>query len=158
MRLLKDSGIDKVVLCAGYQGQSLREYAGDGHRFGLTVEYSFDGPVLLGTAGAVKRALPLLGGDFFVLYGHSYLPCDYRAVAESFRAAGKQGLMTVFHNEGQWDTSNVELSDRGDILAYSKKNLTPRMHHIDYGLGAFRASAFDRVPSETAFDLSDVYQ
>lgn len=158
MRLLKNSGIERVVLCAGHHGQSLRDFAGDGSRFGLAVEYSFDGPVLLGTAGAVKQALPLLGDVFFVLYGDSYLPCDYRAVAESFHAAGKQGLMTVFHNEGHWDTSNVEISDHGDILAYDKKNLTPRMRHIDYGLGVFRASAFDRVPPETIFDLAEVYQ
>ena len=158
LRLLKGSGIERVVLCAGHHSQSLCEYAGDGSRFGVTVEYSFDGPVLLGTAGAVKRALPRLGDEFFVLYGDSYLPCNYRAVAKSFRVAGKQGLMTVFQNEGNWDTSNVEVSDRGEILAYDKKNLTPRMRHIDYGLGIFRASAFDRVPPETVFDLAHLYQ
>jgi NDP-sugar pyrophosphorylase family protein len=158
LRLLKNSGIEKTVLCVGHHGQSLRDFVGDGRQFGLKVEYSFDGPSLLGTAGAIKRALPLLGCEFFVLYGDSYLPCDYRAVAESFRAAGKQGLMTVFRNEGNWDTSNVEMSDRGEIVAYDKKNLTPRMRHIDYGLGVFRASAFDRVPPETVFDLATIYQ
>ena len=35
--------------------------------------YSFDGDVLLGTGGALRRALPLLGETFFVLYGDSYL-------------------------------------------------------------------------------------
>ena len=48
---------------------------GDGSDFGLDVVYSFDGPELLGTAGAVKRALVLLGPAFFVLYGDSYLTC-----------------------------------------------------------------------------------
>ena len=48
--------------------------------------YSFDGPELRGTGGAVHQALPLLGETFFVLYGDSYLPCDYRAVEEAFVA------------------------------------------------------------------------
>ena len=158
LRLLKASGVEKVVLLVGHYGESLRDYAGDGGRFGLTVEYSFDGPVLLGTAGAVRQALPLLGDEFFVLYGDSYLPCDYRAVARCFHAAGKQALMTVFRNEGQWDTSNVEISDGGTIRVYDKKNPNPRMHYIDYGLGAFRASAFSRVLPATFFDLAELYQ
>ena len=76
LRLLRDSGIERAVLCAGYLGEMTREYVGDGARFGLRVEFSFDGPRLLGTAGAIARALPLLGEAFFVLYGDSYLPCD----------------------------------------------------------------------------------
>lgn len=146
-----------MVLCVGRFGEMLRDYAGDGSRFELDIEYSFDGSVLLGTAGAVKQAIPLLGEEFFVLYGDSYLPCDYRAVAHSFRETLKQGLMTVFRNEGRWDTSNVEMSG-GTIRAYDKKNRTPAMQYIDYGLSAFRASAFDRVPLATFFDLANLYQ
>src|SRR5579859_811445 len=107
LRLLKDSGIERVVLCVGHLSRSLCDYAGDGSRFGLTVEYSFDGQVLLGTAGAVKRALPLLGDEFFVLYGDSYLPVEYRPVAEFFHRSGKPGCMTVYRNAGRYDTSNV---------------------------------------------------
>src|ERR1039458_384319 len=59
LRLLKESGIDRAVLCVGHHGDMLRDYAGDGGRFGLSVEYSWDGPDPLGTAGAVRKALPL---------------------------------------------------------------------------------------------------
>jgi NDP-sugar pyrophosphorylase family protein len=158
LRLLKASGVEKVVLCAGHYGESLRDYTGDGKRFGLTVDYSFDGPALLGTAGAIRQALPLLGHEFFVIYGDSYLPCDYRTIANRFQAFRKQALMSVFQNDGQWDTSNVELSDEGAILAYEKKNRNPRMRHIDYGLGAFRALAFSRVPANESFDLAELYR
>ena len=76
------------------------------------MEYSFDGDKLLGTAGAVLQALPLLGDSFFVLYGDSYLVCDYAAAAKEFRTSGKLALMTVFRNEGKWDTSNVEFDGK----------------------------------------------
>jgi NDP-sugar pyrophosphorylase family protein len=158
LRLLKESGIDRAVLCVGHHGDMLRDYAGDGGRFGLSVEYSWDGPYPLGTAGAVRKALPLLGDEFFVMYGDSYLPCDYRTVERRFHESGKQGLMTVFRNEGRWDRSNVEMSDVGSVRVYDKKNSTPAMRHIDYGLGVFRASAFDRAPTEGAFDLAALYQ
>jgi NDP-sugar pyrophosphorylase family protein len=97
--------------------------------------------------------LPKLGESFFVMYGDSYLPCDYAAVEQEFSRCGKLGVMTVFRNDGQWDTSNVEFED-GRILAYSKKNRTSRMQYIDYGLGVFHAEAFART---RATDLADVY-
>ncbi|MGA3238700.1 MAG: nucleotidyltransferase family protein [Bryobacteraceae bacterium] len=157
LRLLRSKGITEVVLCVGYCGEQIREYADDGSRFGLHIRYSFDGSRLLGTAGAVRRALPLLGPQFFVLYGDSYLPCDYENVERRFLRSGKLGLMTVFRNEGNWDASNVEFA-RGRILKYSKVEPSPSMHHIDYGLGAFRHTALQGVPSEKAFDLASVYQ
>ncbi len=157
LRLLKSSGVERVVLCVGFLGEMVRDAVKDGHAFGLEVKYSFDGPSLLGTAGALKRALPLLGRAFLTLYGDSYLLCDYAAVAKTFEASGKQALMTVFHNAVQWDTSNVEF-ENGRILAYDKKRRSQRMKYIDYGLGAFTAKAFDRVPPDQAFDLADLYQ
>jgi len=157
LRLLKACSVPRVVLCVGFLGEMVRDVVKDGHAFGLEVKYSFDGPSLLGTAGALKRALPLLGRAFLTLYGDSYLVCDYAAVASAFEESGKQALMTVFHNEGQWDTSNVEFED-GVILAYNKKDRTPRMKYIDYGLGGFTAKAFDRVPADQAFDLAELYQ
>src|SRR5215470_4646875 len=157
LRLLKANGVERVVLCVGFLGEMVRDVVKDGREFGLHVEYSFDGPALLGTAGALKRALPLLGHAFLTLYGDSYLLCDYASVAREFEASGKRGLMTVFANESQWDTSNVEFAD-GRIVAYNKKEKTPRMKYIDYGLGAFTAKAFDRVPADKAFDLAELYQ
>src|SRR5580658_1229208 len=61
LRLLRESGIERVVLCVSYLGEQVRDSVGDGREFGLHIEYSFDGPVLLGTAGALRRALRLLG-------------------------------------------------------------------------------------------------
>lgn len=157
LRLLARSGIRRVVLCIGHLGEAIRRFAGDGSRFDLTIQYSEDGPVLLGTAGAVRRALPWLGEEFFVLYGDSYLPCDYRAVAEAFRRARRPALMTVYRNEGQGDASNVDYQN-GEILAYDKRRPTARMHYIDYGLGVFSRSVFERLPPETPYDLAELYQ
>jgi len=156
LRLLQGKGIRRVVLCVGHLGALVQRVVGDGSGLGLRLEYSFDGPVLLGTAGAIKNALPKLGDAFFVMYGDSYLPCDYAAIARNFASAHVLGLMTVFRNEGKWDTSNVEF-ETGKILAYSKVNRNPRMRYIDYGLGAFRAEAFNGVAEGKACDLTQLY-
>jgi len=157
LRLLRRHGFERVVLCVAYLSDQIRDFAGDGSRFGLQIQYSPDGPQLLGTAGAIRRALPLLGDTFAVIYGDSYLPCDYAAALGAFTDSGKLGLMTVYRNRGLWDTSNVEFT--GDrIVAYDKANRTPSMHHIDYGLGAFQRAAFDSAPAGRPHDLAAVYQ
>ncbi len=155
--MLHAQGIARAVLCVGHLGDMIARDFGDGHDWGVKLEYSFDGPTLLGTGGALRKALPLLGDRFFVLYGDSYLPVDFGPIADCFERSGKQGLMTVFHNQNQFDTSNVWLSD-GEIKVYDKKNRLPQMQHIDYGLSLLSAAAFKDFPSGTAFDLADLMQ
>ena len=155
LELLRSCGLCRVVLCVGHLGEMIQRDFGDGSQFGVRIDYSFDGPKLLGTGGAIKRALPLLGGEFFVLYGDSYLPVEYRPVAEFFRRGGKPGCMTVYRNEGRHDTSNVVFHN-GQITVYDKKNRTPEMRHIDYGLSLFKSTAFDSFPADKPFDLAEV--
>lgn len=154
LQYLYSQGIRHVVLCVGYLGEMIqRDYGNEA--FGIKLDYSFDGEKLLGTGGAIKRALPKLGEEFFVLYGDSYLPIEYRPVAEFFERSGKLGCMTVYHNEGRYDTSNVVFAD-GEIKVYDKKAKLPEMRHIDYGLSLFKASAFDSYSAEQPFDLAEV--
>jgi MurNAc alpha-1-phosphate uridylyltransferase len=157
MRLLKNKGIKRIVMCAAYLGERIQDFVGDGSRFGMQVTYSFDGEKLLGTAGALKRALPLLGDSFFVLYGDSYLPCNYQQIQTAFTENNKLALMTIFRNEGRWDTSNVEYKE-GNILTYDKQNRTDQMHYIDYGLGVFNQNAFANVSLKEPTDLAHLYQ
>src|SRR5437588_7344407 len=69
LRLLRAAGYERVVMCVGYLGEAIRDFAGDGSAWGLDIAYSFDGPQLLGTAGALAKAQPLLGEAFSVIYG-----------------------------------------------------------------------------------------
>ena len=157
LRLLYSSGIRHVIISAWYRGGMIREFVGNGDRFGMKVEYVFDGDVPLGTGGAIRHALNLLHGPFFVLYGDSYLPCEYGAINSFFAAADKPGLMTVYRNQNEWDSSNVEMAE-GRILSYDKEKRTPRMEYIDYGLGVFRPEAFAFLPEGQSADLAQIYR
>ena len=156
--LLKRNGIRRAVLAVGHLAEAIEAEVGDGARLGVAVRYSHDGPVRLGTGGAVKKALPLLGSPFFVLYGDSYLTCDYRQVARHFESVpGAGGLMTAYRNEGRWGASNLLFED-GRIAKYDKALRDPAMRHIDYGLNILTREAFAGFPDGAAFDLSTVFQ
>jgi NDP-sugar pyrophosphorylase family protein len=154
LRLLSRHGARHVVLCVGYLGEQIEEVIG-ADRFGLRIAYSYDGPTQIGTLGAVRRAVPLLGDLFLVLYGDTYLRLDYAAVDAHWQASGRLGLMTVLRNEGRWDTSNA-VFDGERVTLYDKRAPTPDMDWIDYGLGGLRTEALDLVDS-TVDDMADLY-
>jgi MurNAc alpha-1-phosphate uridylyltransferase len=153
---LREQGINNVVLCIGYLGHMVREVVGSGESFGLEVSYSEDGPNLLGTGGALARAIPFLDDDFFVLYGDSFLPLDFHAVQEAYQMSKKPALMTVLQNRNQWDMSNV-LFRAGELVEYNKREPRQEMSYIDYGLSIVSASVLKTYPFGQPFDLADLY-
>jgi NDP-sugar pyrophosphorylase family protein len=156
LRLLASHGASEVVLCVGYLGEQIEARIGS-ERFGVGIRYSFDAVAGLdGTLGAIRRALPMLGERFLILYGDTYLRIDYRAVARRWDHSGLPAVMTVLRNEGRWDTSNVVYRD-GMVLRHDKRSPTPEMHWIDYGLGGLTARALDRVPASEN-DLAVLYE
>ncbi len=157
LQLLKRNGIGHIILLVGHLGEAIQDRFGDGSDLGISIEYSFDGPALLGTGGAIRNALALLPERFFVLYGDSYLPCDYGAVQQAFFRSNLMGLMTVYRNESRFDRSNVEF-DGTNILRYDKGVRTPAMLYIDYGLEAFHRRVFADVPAAQRIDLAAICQ
>ncbi len=153
---LKSQGIQNIVLCIGHLGHMIESLIGDGKALGLNIQYSLDGDKLLGTGGAIKKALPLLSKDFFVLYGDSFLPIDYKNVEDAYVSSKKNALITVIKNNNQWDKSNVEFAT-GTLIEYNKYHPNQRMHYIDYGLSILNQSIFDAYLENESFDLSDLY-
>lgn len=157
IELLRGHGLTEIVFCIGHMGEKIVAALGDGSSFGVHINYVFDGPVLLGTGGALRKALPLLGEAFFVVYGDSYLNCDYAAIERAFRASGKKALMTILRNLDQWDRSNV-LFKEDRIQCYDKAHRTSDMEFIDYGLGVLRTEIFTSYTQDAQIDLAQIYQ
>jgi NDP-sugar pyrophosphorylase family protein len=155
LALLRRTGVRRVVFCVGHLGDRIEAHVGDGSRYGLAVTYAYDGERLLGTGGAVRRALPLLGRLCYVLYGDAYLDIDYAAVLEHALDRPEPALMTVFRNSGRWDTSNVHFRD-GRVIRYDKRRPDPEMAYIDYGASLYRAAALERIPVYEPYDLGDL--
>jgi MurNAc alpha-1-phosphate uridylyltransferase len=154
LELLSRHGITAAVLCVGYLGEQIRDVIGS-ERYGISIAYSFDSPALDGTLGAIRRAAHLLGPCFLVLYGDTYLRIDYAAVAAAWTASGLPAMMTVLHNEGRWDESNVEFDGR-HVIAHDKFRPTEAMRWIDYGLGGLTDTALALAgPGEA--DLATLY-
>jgi NDP-sugar pyrophosphorylase family protein len=124
-------------------------------RFGIRLQYSYDGPSPLGTLGAVRHAASPLGDCFLVLYGDTYLRIDYAKAARAWSRSKLPAMMTVLRNRGQWDTSNASF-DGHLVSRYDKRSPDPSMEWIDYGLGGLTTAALTYTPRETS-ELADLY-
>jgi NDP-sugar pyrophosphorylase family protein len=119
------------------------------------VEYEDDGDALLGTGGALLRALPRLGERFWVTYGDTLLDVDVARAEATAEASDARGLMTVLHNRDRWQPSNVVARD-GYVAAYAKDPRPPGAEHIDYGMLLFDARAFSARAHDVPFDLATI--
>jgi len=79
--LLKSKGIKKIIICAGFLGEQIENHLKDGVESGIEIGYSYDGDELIGTGGAVQKALDKTDGLFWVMYGDSYLETDFEQIS-----------------------------------------------------------------------------
>ena len=157
---LAEQGVDEAVYLIGYKGELLREFVGDGSRWGLHVRYVDEGERLRGTAGALRLAAEngALRERFFTLYGDSFLPISLGPVWKAFDERD-EALMTVFRNAGRFDRSNVIYAD-GRVALYDKRAegaTAAAMDFIDYGLSVLRRDTVERrIPAGETADLADL--
>jgi len=157
IELLKRQGIRDIVLCVGHLAEQVQDYFGDGRWLGVRIKYSEEKGSLLGTAGAIKKAEPLLGDDFFLMYGDSYLMIDYQEIMRYFRRFHRLGLMVVWKNLDRLERSNV--SAKGNLVtAYNKDQKSSDMVYINYGLSVLRKEALVFIPPGRPFSQEEFYQ
>lgn len=157
LNLLRRYGVKDIILCVGYLGEKIKEYLGDGRKFGVNIKYSEEKETLLTTAGAIKNAEDLLKDVFFVTYGDAYLILDYQRIMDHFLKFDKLGLMVVYKNFDRYNRSNVVVE--GDLVkVYNKKERFPGMVYIDFGVSVLRKKALSLIPKGKVMDLEQFYQ
>ncbi|TET25581.1 MAG: nucleotidyl transferase [Dehalococcoidia bacterium] len=155
LKLLKKAGVVDIVLCTGHMGEEIERRFGDGRKYGVNIKYSLE-EKLLGTAGALGKASPLLEDNFFTLYGDSYLFLDFGAVMDYFQSQDKLALMTVYKNYDRYDESNTVVE--GNLVRkFSKKEKSGDMVYIEYGANIFRQEALNMIPKNQFYSLEDLF-
>ena len=154
LEAFRKGGIKDIVICIGHLGEQIESYFGDGRRYAMNIQYSYEDE-LLGTAGALKKAESLLGDIFLTIYGDSYLFLDFASVMRYFQSQCKLALMTVYKNQGRFDSSNT-IVDGNMVLRYSKLEKSADMVYIDYGVNVFRNEVLTMIPENQYYGLEDL--
>ena len=157
LALLRRHGVDDVVLCIGHLGAEIRRHFGGGEAFGVRLRYSDEGERRLGTAGALKWAEPVLAETFFVLFGDSYLPLDYRDVLREFQTRGTPAAMVVYRNQDRYDASDVDVRD-GLVVRYGREPRSADLVYINAGLSVLRRETLGTLALERPAGLPELYR
>lgn len=153
LELLKNQGCKNLLICCGYLGQKIHKAVGDGGNLGINITYSFDGPKLLGTGGAIKKALKLLPDHFMVMYGDTILNVNFKKVEDDFNLSKNKNLIVILKNNNKWAPSNIHF-ENNKIIKYSNENQS-NLNYIDYGLSVFSKKTFENI-KENEFNLDIV--
>jgi MurNAc alpha-1-phosphate uridylyltransferase len=152
---IREQKITDVVICTGNLGEAIKDYLGEGERYGINIKYSHeDSP--LGTAGALKKAENMLDSVFITMYGDSYLFLDLNRMLSHFVNSSRLAMMTVYKNIDRYDRSNTSVSG-GLVTGYSKNGRTGDMVYIDYGAHVFRKEALEMVPDNRYYPLEELF-
>ncbi|MCP4151189.1 MAG: hypothetical protein GY757_25825, partial [bacterium] len=144
LEYIKSFDILNILLLVGYKGEKIEEYFGNGESLGLRIDYVYE-KELLGTGGALKNAGNKLEQEFFLIFGDTYFPIDYRALTAVHEKAGKKGTLTVYSNSGGIFTGNIALDNSGMVAAYDKKNPQGKTG-VDSGLSVLGKEVLDLIP------------
>ena len=155
LELLRGGGIRNIVMCVGHMGEQIERHFQGGKGYGVNIRYSFE-EGLLGTAGALKKAAPLLEDVFFTMYGDSYLSLDLLAAMRYFKSQNKLAQMTVYKNYDRYGRSNTAVEDNL-VKNYSKKAKTEDMVYIDYGANIFKREVLGMIPENQSYSLDNLF-
>ena len=163
LQLLQKKKFKKVILCTGFLSDKIEKYLYSlGDIFDLNILISNDGKQLLGTGGAIKKALPILSNSFFVIFGDSYLNVSYLKIYKKFLYSKKLGLMTIYKNNNLSDLTGEGLSDveltNGQIIEYNKKKINLNMKYINYGISVFNKNLFNKFNFNGQIDMQIIHQ
>lgn len=153
LELLKKNNIGQVVLCVGYLSEYIKEYFGNGEKFGLKIVYSEEKEPL-GTGGALKNASSFLDDKFLLLNGDTFLDIDYSDLFSEFVKSRKAGMLAVFKNQPKILKNNITAANNNEIINYSKKE-EGGANFVDAGCQVFDKKIMNLIPSTGAVSLEE---
>lgn len=154
---LAAQGVPAVFLLTGHQSDQIESHLAAAS-IPIPVTCIPDGPELRGTGGALRAASDRLPERYVLTYGDSYLPIDLAAVVAAAATEGTEGLMTIKRNHDVGGPSNVRFDDAtARVVAYVREPDPGSCDWIDYGLQVLSRDAVDRLPSDGAFGLGELW-
>lgn len=138
---LKQNGIRRFIIPIGYLGDVIREYFGNGSRFGVDIVYA-QSSVEVETGGSFKRALPYVQGDAFIMhYGDSFWPYSFSHMTGTFLERNREAMIVCNHRpklEGYDDKNNIIVDQEGNVTGYDKKNASGKATLHDVGVAYYK--------------------
>ena len=151
---LNKNGFKNVMLCTGHLGDQVQETFGSNYQ-NLALLYSRE-PSALGTAGAIRFALPHLESeDILIMNGDSFYDCDLQSAYDFHLKKGANGtiLLTKVDNTARY--GKIELNENDEIVSFEEKAKSKGMGLINAGIYFIRKSLLLEIPKENTISFEN---
>lgn len=150
-------GFDRIVLLVHHGHELIRDHFGDGSAWGVSIRYSVEDQPR-GTAGALRDALPMLAGQFLLLYGDTFADVDLGRLWRAHQERSPAATLFLHPNDHPEDSDIVELSADGRATAihgYPHVNGLPAPNLVNAALYVMeRAPLADLIPADHSTDVA----
>ncbi len=151
---LKSHTISEVAINLHHLSDKIKDFLGDGSRFGIKISYSWE-ETLLGTAGGVKRMEHFFNDTFVVVYGDILANIDLDAMVNIHRTKDSLATIAVMQVPNPWDVGIVEMDGEGRILSFVEKPAhgSGTVNLSSGGVYILEKQIFDYIPNEGSLDF-----
>jgi NDP-sugar pyrophosphorylase family protein len=163
LNYLQRHGVSEVVINLHHQPDSIRGTVGDGSRSAIKVSYSEE-PVILGTAGGLKRAEAHFrgSGSFVMINSDSITDCDLGSALKKHRESGALATMVLTSPRREEDYGVVEVDERDRIVRIAGRpegNPLPQTGRYTFtGLHVMEPEILDAIPADGPSEINrDIY-
>ncbi len=145
LKLLKEEGIENVLILLGYKGEVIKEYCEREKPFGLKIQFS-QGEVEWETGKRLQEAKRMMDEHFLLMYCDNYWPIELDKLVTFHDKSGKRATMTVYSNRDNITKNNLHLNEDGVIELYDKSRTQSGLNGVDIGFFIMDRSLIDEIP------------
>jgi len=154
---LRRHNLTDIILCLGYLGEKIRQYFGNGDRWGVNINYSQEKQAL-GTGGAIKLAECLIKEhDFLVLNGDSYFNIDFGELIDFHKRRAALATLALLEIKKPERYGLVEIDKNFSIVDFNEKGLAAKSNLINGGIYVFSRGVFDFIPKGKSSLEKDIF-
>lgn len=163
LEFFKSKGYTDFIFCVAHLAEKVKEYFGDGSAFGLNIRYVQETDDLMGTAGSVKLAEPLItGSEFLVYYGDNLTSLDLDKLIKFHMMKHSVATIVLRPTPKNYNASSIVLLNPDSRVRLIIEKPTPADYdrcsdekmYINSGIYLFSKEVLGLIPKGAKFDFA----
>lgn len=162
IEMLKENGIEEIVLLTGYLGEKIKDYFGDGSEFGVRIKHSFT-PFQKETGEEnesgirLKFAENLLADVFLLMYCDNYWPLQLEKLEKFYKEKKIDVSVVAYSNKDNFTKNNILIDSQGYVQKYDRSRKNKNLNGVEIGFFIINKKILKLLPKDNSHFERDVF-
>lgn len=155
---LKNAGVDDLIINTHYFPEAVQDFFGDGGKWGVKIQYSFE-PTILGTAGGLKKIEADFKNEkeFLVVYGDNAYNLDFKKIIATPLQPSAACMIVLFDRLKNANSGAaggvVEVDGKGLVSGFYEGVERPDLNLVNGGIYKCAGDIFKYIPEKSFYDF-----